>query len=835
MSVVPPDAVPTGERHAARRAERRITLARAAIFWEDVWPRLAAALGILGAYAVLSLFDLWEAVPWQAHVAVFAVAILGTAACLWWRLRGLHWPDHAAGRRRLELKSGFAHRPLELLDDRLAGENPDPATAALWQAHRKRMLARLGQIRVGLPEAGIARRDPWAVRVLLGLLLMVSVVDAGREAPRRLRDGLLPDIGGEARARIALDAWLGPPAYTGLPPILLTRDVLPGSPPGAVVDVPVGSTLLARVHGAKKSPTLVIDGKETSFAPIDAQNFQVSLPVTTGSRIEVRAGRRDLGAWRINVVADQAPTIRFKEAPKPSARAALQIAYEARDDYGLKRVAAEIRRAGSADPFMVELPLNVDRLRDAAESSFHDLTSHPWAGMAVTIRLIAEDSVGQVGQSEPKDLVLPEREFRHPVARAIIEQRKTLVETPARRPVVGTVLGALALAPELYADDTTVHLSLRSARARLADTSEAATKEVLDLLWDVALRVEDGNLSQAEKELRDVEQRLQEALARNAPDAEIEKLIQELKQALDKFMQALAQQAIERAERGEQELEEPDENAEYLTAEDLQRMVDRARDMARQGARDAARDMLSQLQQMLESLKNGKVARAPDQRGQRQQGRRGNQQMQELGEMMRKQQELMDRSFRQNRERQQQGRNQQNGQQGQQQQGQQPGEGDAGEQEALRRQLGEMLRRLQQGGAMPDALRRAEEQMGSARDALRNGEPGQATGPQGQALDLMRQGAQAMQQQMQDQFGNGQDPGGDPNGDRRDRADSSRQEDPLGRDYNSNWDEGLSTKVPTESELQRSREILEELYRRSGERRRPQAERDYLDRLLRRF
>ena len=201
--------------------------------------------------------------------------------------------------------------------------------------------------------------------------------------------------------------------------------------------------------------------------------------------------------------------------------------------------------------------------------------------------------------------------------------------------------------------------------------------------------------------------------------------------------------------------------------------------------------------------------------------------------MMRKQQELMDRSFRQQRERQQ-GQRGQQGKQGQQ--GQQPGDG-AGEQEALRRQLGEMLRKLQEGGmGMPDALRRAEEQMGAARDALRGGEPGQATGPQGQALELMRQGAQAMMQQLMDQYGNGQDPGGDPNGDRRDRADAGRQqEDPLGRDFNNQWDEGLSTKVPTQSELQRSREILEELYRRSGERRRPQAERDYLDRLLRRF
>ncbi len=42
-------------------------------------------------------------------------------------------------------------------------------------------------------------------------------------------------------------------------------------------------------------------------------------------------------------------------------------------------------------------------------------------------------------------------------------------------------------------------------------------------------------------------------------------------------------------------------------------------------------------------------------------------------------------------------------------------------------------------------------------------------------------------------------------------------------------------KIPEESELQRAREIMDELRRRAGERQRPKLERDYIDRLLRRF
>ena len=84
------------------------------------------------------------------------------------------------------------------------------------------------------------------------------------------------------------------------------------------------------------------------------------------------------------------------------------------------------------------------------------------------------------------------------------------------------------------------------------------------------------------------------------------------------------------------------------------------------------------------------------------------------------------------------------------------------------------------------------------------------------------------------QMGQGQgDPnGGDPSGMRPRRADR----DPLGRERSGNgtYDQG-DVKIPDQSDVQKSREILDELRRRSGERSRPELERDYIDRLLKRF
>jgi hypothetical protein len=126
--------------------------------------------------------------------------------------------------------------------------------------------------------------------------------------------------------------------------------------------------------------------------------------------------------------------------------------------------------------------------------------------------------------------------------------------------------------------------------------------------------------------------------------------------------------------------------------------------------------------------------------------------------------------------------------------------------------------------------------MRDAEGALGRGQPGQAVGPQGEALDQLRQGAQSLMEQMQQQAGQGQ--GGDPRG--QPRPDGQRQanpsRDPFGRPMPgaTGVDTGDVT-IPDEGSMQRAREIFDELRRRAADPTRPPVERDYIDRLMKRF
>ena len=77
-------------------------------------------------------------------------------------------------------------------------------------------------------------------------------------------------------------------------------------------------------------------------------------------------------------------------------------------------------------------------------------------------------------------------------------------------------------------------------RLRRAKTDENLV-EVADWLWSMALQIEDGDLSDTERELRAAQERLREAMDRNAPDDEIKRLMDEMRQAMDKFLREFAQ------------------------------------------------------------------------------------------------------------------------------------------------------------------------------------------------------------------------------------------------------------------------------------------------------
>lgn len=791
---------PSSEAARDTGFRRRLRLAGAALLWERTWPALWPATAVVGGFAALALFDLPSRLPGALHLTLLIVAAGLLAVSLWRAIRQLRLPDHAAARRRIETASGLRHRPLTALEDRLAAGAQDPATAGLWELHRARMAQAASGLKVGLPAAGLLRRDPMALRMVLGLVLLLGAIDAGRDWPDRLIRAVTPHLAPSPHAAGAtLDIWITPPEYTGLPP-----QFLPAAGTAAPIAVPTGSTVLAQVHGGHNPPRLTVDARTIDFTRIDDSDFKGAATLTDGRRLTVAQDGAALGSWPIAVIPDLPPTITFAKPPQRSEHAAIRLEYQADDDYGVDSVKAVIRRLDdkSGEALTIDLPLPGRHVKSAHEASYQDLTAHLWAGLPVSIELQAFDALGQKGTSNAVETVLPERIFHNAVARALVEQRKELTLHPEERETVAETLSDLSVRPGFFNDDIVVFLALRTAQARLMfDRSAAAIPPVQLLLWQTALRIEDGRASASLNDVRQAMQALQGALTRNAPDAEIERLTEELKQAIDRYLQALA----ENAQRQDGTPPAPRDPSLRINPQDLRQLLDRARDLARTGSGDRARDLLAQLQDLLENLRSARSA--PMQGG-------AGQAMRQLQELMDRQQQLLDRSFRSSRQDQT-----QNGRP-------QEGSGDPGQQEALRRRLGDLIQQLgEQNGEIPQSLGQADRAMREAAEALGHDQPGQAIGPQTEALDSLQQAARAMAQQM---LGN--------NG-------MAGEREPLGRPrYDEFGGNGLGDggalrmgRPAGDYAIEKAKEILDELRRRAGERNRPEIERDYIDRLLKQF
>lgn len=882
-----------------RRLARRASMA---IVWERVWPRLVAVGAVMGTFIAVSWVGIWLDMPAWGRIAgsiVFALALFATVTRLFLVVR----PTRGETLGRLDRDCGIPHRPASALSDALANSAADPATRALWQLHRRRLEADVGKLEVSAPSPRMVERDRFAGRAAVLAALIAAGFIAGPEKFARIAAAFDWRSQASAAAKgYRLDAWIDPPAYTARPPVILPIHLADEQGPaehGATkVQVPVGSIVVVRssvgldvatvVQGNLVAPPPPKDTKakaaagdksaatpasEASGTPTVEPERELRWTLKGDARLLFQRDDHTIAAYDIVAIADQPPTITVAETPVGNARGSLTIGYETKDDYGVSSAEASFARPvlrgrpitgrSLVEPPKAGLTLPPGANGIGKGQTTVDLSAHPWAGAKVLMTLTARDEGGNVGESAPVEVNLPQRPFLKPLARALVEQRRNLVLAPDDRARVVAAMDALLIAPEQFTPEASIYLGLHSIQTRLAAAkTDDDLRGTADLMWEMALRIEDGDLSDAERELRAAEQQLREAMQRGASDAEIKKLTENMRAALDKFLNEMA-----RRQPDSKNADKSGKPSRTITPEDLKRMMDRMADAAKNGNMADAQQMLDQLQSVLENLKTARGKGDGDDPTAREMTKSLN----ELDKMTREQQELRDKTFREGQRRRnadpnKRGSQDQSGEEGQDgQQGQQDDQADNGEsgqdkagqdksgkdkggaqpqdkdlqkrQDALRKQLGELKKRMKDAGVEGEkGLDDAEEAMGDAGKALGKGRDGSAVDAQGRALEGLRRGAQGMAQKLENGNGQGQAEGeregsGSTNGRERGRG-----RDPLDRPRQNSRDAfrgGTLNGGP--GAAQRAQQVLEELRRRLGDPQRPREELDYLGRLLQRY
>jgi uncharacterized protein (TIGR02302 family) len=475
---------------------------------------------------------------------------------------------------------------------------------------------------------------------------VASLVIAGDEAPQRLARSLRPAwVPPPAPPTTQVQAWITPPAYTGLAPLFLKND-------GGSVSVPAGSHLTVSVTGGSGEPGLLLAGVAHPFQALDSASFQADVALNAGGRLAVRRGGRELAAWALTVVADRPPVVSWPEPPGPARGGGrvpqTRLPWQVSHDYGVTGLNAELalRERPDAPALVVPIPLPGGSPKSAKGVRQQDLTAHPWAGLAVTGRLVARDAPGLAGTSAEAGFVLPERRFLNPVARALVEVRKQLSLKPDDRATPVAELDQLAGLPEVWDHDTGGYLNLRAIGALLDhDSGAAAVDEAQAWLWQLAIHLEEGATARTAQALEQARQALREAMdaekrGEKIDPAEIDRRMKEVQEALEKHLQALAEEA-----RRNPDSQQFDPDAHQLDARDMRRLAEQMREAAEAGRMDTARDALAELEKMLDELKNfrpehGRMTERERERAQQRQ--RGQQQMNALQDVVQRLGTLLD-------------------------------------------------------------------------------------------------------------------------------------------------------------------------------------------------
>ncbi|MGE3249850.1 MAG: DUF4175 domain-containing protein [Hyphomonadaceae bacterium] len=837
------------ETKRARRALGVERIARAAL-----WP-LAAA----GVWAIIALLGGQDALPPLAQ----SLAAIGALLAIGWlalrAARHFRWPNDAEARARLAADSSLDAGAFEALEDRPS--RLDPSAIALWRVEQDRAIARAEHARARPARPRLDAADPRRLRFLILLAFVGAALFAGAAAPDRLARAFFPDPGpllGDGP--IAVEAWLTPADYTGAAPVSLSDRI------NERIDAPPSVEATVRVAGPAGAPALIFEGQRGHRERVlmrrtadGAYEAQIAIPHDGRLRV-VRFHTR--ASWRINPGADRPPRAQLTAPIALLSDERATIAWDARDDYGVRSLALRITPVNppeglrGAAPIDTEIESPAGDPREAEDETEVALAEHPYAGMEVEVRLVARDALGQEGVSAPQRITLPEKVFLQPLARAAIEIRRMILwerraYEPARiapggpatmaagdiltgteRLIIRTddqdprlerspaairraahFIDTLTVHPEDgYFQDRAVFLGFRYAFAALGEAREIGeTDHAADILWRTALRAEYGGAADARRALDMAQQALADALANGASQERIQQLTEALRRAMDNYMQALVQEAMR---RGNQQTQEDTQDQTTMTQRDLQQALDEIERLSREGNQAAAQALLQQLAALLANME---VQLSQGGQGQGEQGQEGEeseleQSMQELSEAMGEQRELNDQTQAQA----------EGGQGGEQGEGRALGE----RQGDIQDQVNSARAQAERGGAEDfQSLQNAERAMQSAEEALRRGDYESARASQDEAMRNLREGAASLAEQIAEERRNRE------GGQGREQA---GERDPLGRAQGGMGENG-ETQVPTEADQARSRQILDELRRRAQDPRRPETERDYLRRLLDRF
>lgn len=585
------------------------------IIWlERIIISLGPLFAWLGAYTALYLF-----VSPNISIMTGNLLTLGFYACAFglivYGFLRLKAPSGREIDERLAKSNDLKYNPLLLLRDHLA--NPfRKMTRRIWATQISKAYEQSENLRLPRPRFQWIKHDKYALRFALILALICAFITSGHNWDKRLNNAFIPDISAflfPSDSKPVLKVI--PPEYTALQSRLYEYN----SQNDEIVNIPQGSTLEIKVSAYRVKPKVSFNNHSYPMTPDSGDLYTYNMkpkaladtPADKTMAVKVTHGFFTRASWETKVIADQPPEVMLTEPPVETRLQALSLPLTLKDDYGVRHLELRI----NPGEVMLDPPLGDSLTRQRLVktksgqtnlSPVFDLTDHSWAGLPAKITLTAIDDKNQRSDPVEMETILPERSFEHPIAKRLVEFRKKLAWRPVHAAAsTAYEIRTLLMFPEEMQNDSVVFLGLQSAATRLENNPSIETaRETIDLLWALALKLEDGNLTLARRALERAHRELSDALEnKNLSEKQAKDKLDGLRGALNDYVKELSRELHKQSLDPEASPRiMPDIVDKALDKKALTRFLNRLEDSVLSGDKNKSEELLSQLQDLMDML-----------------------------------------------------------------------------------------------------------------------------------------------------------------------------------------------------------------------------------------
>lgn len=271
----------------------------------------------------------------------------------------------------------------------------------------------------------------------------------------------------------------------------------------AISPVFEGSTVDFHVENLKWQPQISLsDGQQIPFIKQDDGSFKASVEISDQIVWQLKQGSYTIGSWPVTIIDDQSPVItKFSLDDHQNDKGYLSLNVAVEDDYKIMNAAIIVAKNQQE---IDRQTLSIRQIKSFNNIFYLDFSKSIHAGEQVEVILYIEDEAGQVTTASLKDIKLPIREFRNGISQKLVSIRKQLNEDSYDLKVLSRQIKALGLLSDKEGLPPVYYMALRSAYWRLVDPTMDNDQQIAkDILWDIALKIDDSQISILEKSLID--------------------------------------------------------------------------------------------------------------------------------------------------------------------------------------------------------------------------------------------------------------------------------------------------------------------------------------------